>query len=74
MDTLYLVYGDIYPNDNLCSIRIFGVFKTEDDAEKIAEEKRNEYFGEDQSVRFQIQVQPMTVGKITNVYLGDYLR
>lgn len=69
--TLYLIGADTYNSSYGADINVFGIFDTEEQANKILEKKYNEYKKE--GIEISPFVKQLILNKATEEYLGGYI-
>ena len=69
--TLYLIGADIYNSSYGAEINVFGIFDTEEKAEKTLEKKEKEY--QDSGIEINSFIYSLVLNKTTDEYLGGYI-
>lgn len=71
LQTLYLIGADTYNSSYGAEINVFGIFDTEEQANKVLEKKYNEYKKED--IEISLFVKQLILNKATEECLGGYI-
>lgn len=69
--TLYLIGADTYNSSYGAEINVFGIFDTEEQANKVLKKKYNEYKKE--GIEISLFVKQLFLNKATEEYLGGYI-
>lgn len=71
LQTLYLIGADTYNSSYGADINVFGIFDTEEQANKVLEKKYKEYKKE--GIEISPFVKQLSLNKATEEYLGGYI-